>query len=250
MNASNRDIVWNWLIQWKSEKFQTVSLEDKTPKVAMIALQGPHSSSFLDQIAPGLSESIGRFRCVRANVGGIESLVGRTGYTGEDGFEIMPASEDVVKLWNLFKNLGVIQCGLASRDILRLEAGLLLHGTDMDVNRSPIEAGLGRFVDMTSESVCREVLQVIERQGTKDRLVGFQMTERGVPRHSYSILSDNQVVGFVTSGGYSPTLDRNIGLGYVSSSLSSPGSELSIDIRGKLVRAEVVETPFYSYRRA
>jgi aminomethyltransferase len=249
VNASNRDVVWNWLMQWKSKNFQSISLEDRTMEISMVALQGPRASSLLDQIAPGLSESIGRFRCVEADVGGIKSLVGRTGYTGEDGFEIMPASENVLQLWSLFKNLGVTQCGLASRDILRLEAGLLLHGTDMDVDRNPIEAGLERFVDMDSESVCTEALQVIERQGTKDRLVGFQMTERGVPRHAYSILSGNQVIGFVTSGGYSPTLDRNIGLGYVSSNMASPGSELSIDIRGKLVQAEVVETPFYSYRR-
>ena len=249
-NAANRDAVWSWLQRWRTDRFMSVELDDRTLQVGMIALQGPQAPALLDRVAPGLADGLRPFRCVQARVAGVEALVGRTGYTGEDGFEFMPAVSDEPELWSELKELGATPCGLGARDVLRLEAGLLLHGSDMDVNRNPIEAGLERFVDLDSESVCVETLRRIQRNDPARRLAGFQMVGRGIARHGYAIFSLGETVGEVTSGGYSPTLDRSIGLGYVSSELTPPGSRFSIDIRGKLVDAEAVALPFYSPRRA
>ncbi|MCZ6891691.1 MAG: glycine cleavage system aminomethyltransferase GcvT [Chloroflexi bacterium] len=249
-NAANRDAVWSWLQHWRTDRFLSVELDDRTLDVGMIAFQGPQTPALLDRVAPGLADELRPFRCAQTKVAGVEALVGRTGYTGEDGFEIMPAMSDAPKLWSLLQELGAVPCGLGARDVLRLEAGLLLHGTDMDVDRNPIEAGLERFVALDSESVCAEALRRILRSGPARRLAGFQMVGRGIARHGYAIVSRGEPVGEVTSGGYSPTLDRSIGLGYVASELAPLGSRLSIDIRGKLVDAETVALPFYSRRRA
>ena len=249
-NAANRDAVLRWLHRWRTDRFPSVELDDRTLQVGMIAFQGPKASALLDRVAPRLADRLRPFRCVQSEVAGVEALVGRTGYTGEDGFEIMPMANDGPKLWSVLQELDAVPCGLGARDVLRLEAGLLLHGTDMDVSRNPIEAGLERFVDLDSESVCAEALRSIQRSGPARRLAGFQMVGRGIARHGFAIYSRGETVGEVTSGGYSPTLDRSIGLGYVASELAPPGSRFSIDIRGKLVDAEAVALPFYSRRRA
>ena len=248
-NAANREAVWRWLHQWRDARFPGAELEDRTSEVGMIAFQGPHTAEMLERVAPGVAQGLGLFRCATARVADVEALVGRTGYTGEDGFELMPAAEDAQGLWSALQEQGAIPCGLGARDVLRLEAGLLLHGTDMDVTRNPFEAGLERFVALDSESVSSEALRRIQREGTRQRLTGFQLIERGIARHGYPIVRQGKSVGEVTSGGYAPTLDRSIGLGYVSVELATPGSRFAIDIRGKLVEAEAVPLPFYSRRR-
>ena len=248
-NAANHEAVLRWLLGWRADRFPSVELDDRTAEVGMIALQGPDSPGLLESIAPGVSESLKPFRCVTARVAGREALVARTGYTGEDGFEIMPVSEDAPRLWSVLHQQGAAPCGLGARDVLRLEAGLLLHGTDMDVIRNPLEAGLERFVALDSPSVCSEVLRSIQRESVRQRITGFQMAGRGIARHGYPIVHQGELVGEVTSGGHSPTLDRNIGLGYVAVKLAVPGSRFSVDIRGKLVEAEAVPLPFYSRRR-
>ena len=215
----------------------------------MIALQGPDAPALLERVAPGLPGSLRPFRYASAQVAGREALVGRTGYTGEDGFEIMPVAADEPELWGALQEQGAVPCGLGARDVLRLEAGLLLHGTDMDVTRNPFEAGLERFVALDSDSVCSQALRRVQQEGVRQRLVGFRMVGRGIARHGYAIMHGGEDVGEVTSGGYSPTLDRNIGLGYVAKELAVPGVRFAIDIRGKLVDAEAVALPFYSRRR-
>ena len=248
-NAGNRDAIWSWLLRWRDERFPSVELEDRTWEVGMIALQGPDAPALLERVAPGLPGSLRPFRYASAQVAGREALVGRTGYTGEDGFEIMSAAADEPELWGALQEQGAVPCGLGARDVLRLEAGLLLHGTDMDVTRNPFEAGLERFVALDSDSVCSQALRRVQQEGVRQRLVGFRMVGRGIARHGYAIMHGGEAVGEVTSGGYSPTLDRNIGLGYVAKELAVPGVRFAIDIRGKLVDAEAVALPFYSRRR-
>ncbi|MFH1140922.1 MAG: glycine cleavage system aminomethyltransferase GcvT, partial [Chloroflexota bacterium] len=247
-NAANRDAVWSWLMRWRDDRFVKAELIDRTLEVSMIAFQGPETLGAMVKLAPGLAQRLRPFRSTQAQVAGIPALVGRTGYTGEDGFEMMPAAGDAPALWRHLLETGAVPCGLGSRDVLRLEAGILLHGTDMDKNTNPFEAGLDRFVYMDKESVCSGALRQSLHRGVRRRLTGFEMVERGVPRHGYPIVRDGVTVGQVTSGGYSPTLDMYIGLGYVSSELATPGSSFAVDIRGKVVEAKAVALPFYSRR--
>ena len=248
-NAANRDAVWGWLVQWRDARFAKAKLVDRTTEVAMIAFQGPETLGAMERLSPGLAARLRPFRSAQTQVAGIPALVGRTGYTGEDGFEMMPAAGDASALWRRLLDTGATPCGLGSRDVLRLEAGLMLHGSDMDKNTNPFEAGLDRFVFLDKESVCSGPLRQVLQEGVRRKLAGFEMVERGVPRHGYPIVRDGATVGQVTSGGYSPTLDRYIGLGYVSSELATPGSSFAVDIRGKVVEAKAVAIPFYSRRR-
>ena len=248
-NAANREDVWNSLEMWRDTKFKDVTLDDRTFEVGMIAYQGPLAAAAIDQLAPGLSESLRPFRIARADVDGISAYVARTGYTGEDGFEIMPDAAQSAALWQRLMEMGAVACGLGSRDVLRLEAGLLLHGSDMDAAVNPLEAGLDRFVHMDKESIYSAALQNSLEEGIKRKLVGISMVGRGVPRHGYQILRDGSAVGEVTSGGYSPSLDSYIGLGYVQADMASPGTRLDVDVRGRVVEATVVDLPFYSRRR-
>ena len=249
-NAANRNAVWNWLVRWRDDRFPSVELDDRTTQVSMIAFQGPHALEAMDRLSPGLAQSLRPFRCATIQMAGITALVGRTGYTGEDGFEIMPAAEESAALWQRLMKTGAVPCGLGSRDVLRLEAGLLLHGSDMDSHTNPFEAGLERFVFLDKESVCSAALEQVAQQGVQRKLTGFQMVGRGIARHGYAIALDGAIVGEVTSGGYAPTLDSYIGLGYVPVELATPGSGFAVDIRGKLVEAMAVALPFYSRRRS
>ena len=248
-NAANREAVWRWLVLWRDDRFPGTELDDRTTEVSMIAFQGPPTPEVMERLAPGLVEKLRPFQSAATQVAGIPALVGRTGYTGEDGFEVMPAAADAPDLWRLLQETGAAPCGLGARDVLRLEAGLLLHGTDMDSQSNPFEAGLDRFVYMDKESVCSAALRQMVEQGVQKKLTGFMMVGRGVARHGYPIVRDGVTVGEVTSGSYSPTLDRYIGLGYVSVELADPGSRFAVDVRGKLVEAESVALPFYSRRR-
>lgn len=248
-NAANRNAVWQALLQWRDSRFNKVDLDDRTLQVGMIAFQGPRAIAALDELAPGLVDRLRPFRCIEASVAGITALVARTGYTGEDGVEIMPNAEHSVALWQRLMETGAAPCGLGARDVLRLEAGLLLHGNDMDVSVNPFEAGLDRFVFTDKESICSDALRRVQQEGLRSKLAGFRMLERGIPRHGYALLQDGDTIGRVTSGGYAPTLDSYIGLGYVSVEMAGSGSRFHVDMRGKLVGAEVMPLPFYSRRR-
>jgi aminomethyltransferase len=177
--------------------------------------------------------------------------VARTGYTGEDGFEIMPPSDRAAELWRALETEGVAPAGLGARDVLRLEAGLMLHGNDMTVDNNPYEAGLERFTYIdTPGYIAGESLAAIRDAGTARVIVGFRMVGRGIPRHGLAVLKEGTEVGIVTSGTHSPTLDDNIGMGYVDRGLSDEGTRFEIDVRGRLVEAEVVPLPFYSRKRS
>ena len=248
-NAANTDAVIDWLGRLTA-RAGDVNIRNITAATAMIAHQGPQAAAMLGEVASIDVSAVRPFAWAEARIGGADALLARTGYTGEDGFEIITQAADAAHVWGLLMGQGAAACGLGARDVLRLEAGLLLHGNDMNANTNPYEAGLGRFVNPDREGyVAREAL-VRARDETPDRtLVGFRMVGRGVARHGYAISDGERVVGEVTSGGPSVALDSNIGLGYVAACFSAVGSRIKIDIRGRLVEAEVAGLPFYSRRR-
>ena len=252
-NAANRNAVTTWLNQ-HMEAFPGVSMTDFTTESVMMAVQGPASAALVDRLCLG-EESPSSLRpfgsatqAIRlgADASLVEVFIGRTGYTGEDGFELVADASHGPKLWDAVVEAGATPCGLGARDVLRLEAGLRLHGSDMDSSTSPLEAGLDRFVNMEKEAfIGREMLEAQSAQGLIRKLVGFRLLEAGIPRHEYLLQKGIKHIGEVTSGTYSPSLDTGIGMGYVSFEHSMPGNHIQVEIRGRSVEAEVVELPFY-----
>ena len=178
-------------------------------------------------------------------------MITRTGYTGEDGVEMVLPKGVVKKIWDSLVGAGVTPCGLGARDTLRLEAGLCLYGNDIDLTTNPIEAGLAQFVQLQKDDfIGKKALDKVAREGTKRKLVGFVMRERSpAARHGFNIIYQGREVGQVTSGSYAPTLERNIGMGYVPTALGDPGMALDVDIRGRREEIQVSKLPFYRRQR-
>ncbi len=247
-NASNREKI----VQHVATKLPDgVSFRDVSDRWALLALQGPSAAAIIRDVgAPTTVTDLAPFRVSRAELAGVEAWVARTGYTGEDGFELFCANEDAVALWRALlsagKPHGLEPVGLGARDTLRLEARLALYGNDIDESTNPFEAGLGWVVKLDGQDFLgRAALRAIKEAGVDRRLVGFEMTGRGIARHGYPIVVDGKPVGTVTSGSPGPTVGKNIGLGYVPKALSRVGTTLGIEIRGKVVDAVIVRTPFY-----
>jgi aminomethyltransferase len=187
----------------------------------------------------------------------VPTLIGRTGYTGEDGFELFFPVEHARKVWDAILEAGTPEglkpCGLGARDSLRFEAKMPLYGQEIGPDINPIEASLGWAVALDVPGkytlIGRDALLKVKLEGSKRRLVGFEMIERGIARHNYPIAANSTVVGYVTTGMYSPTLKKNIGLGYVPGEYAKKGTELEVVIRGKNLKAVVVATPFYKRSR-
>jgi aminomethyltransferase len=252
-NAANRLTVLAWLERWAGA-FPPVRIADDTLSTAMLAFQGP--LAFPRAVAMvGALEGLRPFGVWEGSLplGGeaVPAVVGRTGYTGEDGVEWVVPARHGAGLWRALLEGGAQPCGLGARDVLRLEAGLVLHGADVDPSTTPLEAGLERFVDLGREGfIGREALLAQRERGVSRRLVGFVLQERGVPRRGYPILHNEGVIGTVTSGAFSPTLGRDIGMGYVDPSYARPDTPLAVEVRGRRVAGVVVPLPFYSRRRA
>ncbi len=244
-------IVWNaadipekidWLSKWLSSTPDVV-IDDVSLKKAMLAVQGPNIPKLkvLEHVA-----DLPRFAPKETKIKDLEALIARTGYTGEDGFEIIVDKEDALKLWQIFIDEGVRPCGLGCRDSLRLEAGMMLSGQDMGPTTNALEAGLGWLVKFEDHDfVGKEALLKIQSQGLKRRLIGFQMGGREIARPGYKVVKDGQEVGEVTSAGPSPTLGINIGFAYVPIKMAELGTEIEIMIRNKPVKAIVTRKKFY-----
>jgi aminomethyltransferase len=255
-NAANRETVLAWLARW-APAFRRVSIHDATKETVMIAAQGPGAAAALDRLFPQPPSAMRPFAAAEMEIAldptrpsaRAPVLVSRTGYTGEDGFELITSREAGPPLWRLLQERGGTPCGLGARDTLRLEAGLMLHGNDMTPATTPLEAGLERFLALEEKGdfVGQAALLHQRRQGLKQRLVGFILLAAGIPRHGYAILAGGRPVGAVTSGGYSPTLDRGIGMGYVPLEHASPDTSLAVDLRGRPAAARVVPLPFYRH---
>ena len=246
-NAGNSAKVFDWLTYWRNERFPEARINDSTTHISMIAVQGPKAIELVASISEFDPDLVRPFRVTRCLVDERPAMVARTGYTGEDGVEIMPHAGDSPRLWKKLIAAGAVPCGLGARDILRLEAALLLHGSDMDETVNPIEAGLERFVAMDTDFCGKEAVEAVLKKGKQRQLVGFRTIERGtVPRSHAPILVEMSAIGEVASGAFSPTLDMNIGLGYVPNRFAAPGTALTIEVRGKFLDAVVVPLPFYS----
>ncbi|MCL6611243.1 MAG: glycine cleavage system aminomethyltransferase GcvT [Peptococcaceae bacterium] len=246
VNAANtgRDLAWV-----RSHAGEGVEVEDVSGRTALLALQGPRAAEVLKPLAGFDPGSLGSYRFVRGPVAGVECLVSRTGYTGEDGFEIYLDAGDGAGVWQALmesgRNHGLVPAGLGARDTLRLEASLPLYGHELNEKTTPLEAGLGRFVKLDKGPFTgREALQRQQREGLSRRLVGLSMLDRGVPRAGYPVLVGDDPAGAVTSGGYAPTLNACLAMAYVTSSVN-PGDRVAVLIRGKKCGAAVVPLPFY-----
>lgn len=246
VNASNIQKDYDWLASHLEEK--EIRFENASDRIALIALQGPEAELILRKTPYHEGSGLKRNGLVEYDMKGEKILISRTGYTGEDGFEIYVSPQFSLELWEcLFKEgrgFGLKPVGLGARDTLRLEARLPLYGHDLDDGTTPFEAGLGWTVSLQKDFIGKETLVRQKREGTERKLVGFEMLEQGIPRQGCSIRKE-QVIGKVTSGTYSPSLQKNIGLGYVQTSSATVGTEFFVEIRDKKLRAKVVETPFY-----
>lgn len=249
-NAGNAAEVSAELVR-RAEGFDT-TVTDRSAETALIAVQGPTSASVVGAVSDADLSALKHYASVPTTVGGREVLLARTGYTGEDGFELFVDAADAADVWGVLTEAGashgIVPCGLACRDTLRLEAGMPLYGNELSADRSPFAANLGRVVrfDKEGDFVGRDAL---EKQPEPERvLVGLTGAGRRAPRHGYRVLQGDDEVGEITSGALSPTLGHPIAMAYVPASCSEPGTTLSADIRGRLEAVEVVALPFYQRR--
>lgn len=251
VNASTTDKDWEWISSHHAG--ESVELKNASSDYCQIALQGPDAIKILQKLTELPLSEIKYYHFTTGTVDGVNSIVSRTGYTGEDGFEIYAAPEHAAQLWsrlldagNFGADDGVLPCGLAARNTLRLEAGMALYGNDIDETTTLYEANLGWICKLDKgDFIGREVLAQQKAAGVKRKLSGFEVTDRGIARDHQDVVIDGQRVGTVTSGSPAPYLKKNIGLAYVPTEHASVGQEIQIDVRGRLVRAQIVKTPFY-----
>jgi aminomethyltransferase len=241
VNASNIEKDFHWFVENAGD---LCTITNDSDAFGLLAVQGPRAVAIVQSLADQPVEKLRPFTWTPAHVAGIHVEVARTGYTGEDGFELFVPSEKAAELWDHLIEAGVKPIGLGARDTLRLEARLCLYGNDIDDEHTPLEAGLG-WVVKGSGFIGEEALARQKAEGLSRKLVGFVMKERGIARHGYAIAANDQIVGVVTSGTTGPTVGAAIGMGYVPSDKAEPGMSLTIDCRGKPARAEIVKGPFY-----
>ena len=245
VNAATIDKDKNWMLQHLD--LTEVKFEDLSSDKVLIAIQGPHAEKYIQDVMKQPVNNTKAFEHGEGNFDGKPVFIARTGYTGEDGFELMTAPDVGRKLWLAFAAAGVAPCGLGARDTLRLEAAMCLYGQDVNDQISPLEAGLGWLVhlDTKDDFIGRSVLESQKATGVKKRLVGLQLDGRNIARHNYPVMHNGQTIGVVTSGTLSITLGYPIALAYVPVEWSKIGQVLDVEIRGKLYPATVVKKPFY-----
>jgi aminomethyltransferase len=248
INASNIDKDIAWLRQHVPSD---VLLENISDVTALLALQGPLALQILQRLTAVELSSIQSYHFLPdIAVGGVNALVSRTGYTGEDGFELYVRSEDAIGLWELLlaegQAEGLIPTGLGARDTLRFEARLPLYGQELSAAITPIEAGVGFFVKLDKgDFIGRDVLALQKTAGASRKLVGVEMIDRGIPRPHYPVYAGEQLIGEITTGTQSPTFKTSVGLALIGASYAALGSQIHVEIRGKKLLAQIVKTPFY-----
>jgi aminomethyltransferase len=244
VNASNTDKDFEWFRD--SAKGMDAEVRNASADYAQLAIQGPNSQALLQPMTNVDLASMKYYRFGIGRVDGAVAIVSRTGYTGEDGFEVYVAPADAPRIMNKVITAGAKPCGLGARDTLRLESKMALYGNDIDHSTTPLEADLGWIVKLEKGDFAgRDVLQREKAEGVRRKLVGFEMVDRGIARHGYPVVEGGKEIGVVTSGTHSPTLKKAIGLAYLPLDKTVPGSEFAVLIRGKETRARVVPTPFY-----
>lgn len=249
VNASNIEKDFNWL---QDHAEGNVELKNLSEDMAQLAIQGPLAEKVLQKLAGTNLSDIGFFKFQQdVDLNGKKALVSRTGYTGEDGFEVYCDARDAASLWNEIleagKEEGVLPCGLGARDTLRFEANLALYGQELSPDITPLEAGIGFAVKVNKEAdfIGKEVLKNQKENGVPRKLAGIEMSDRGIPRHGYPVYKGEELIGEVTTGTQSPTLKKNIGLVLIKKEHAELGTELEVEIRGKRLKAKIEATPFY-----
>ncbi|GAB2696643.1 glycine cleavage system aminomethyltransferase GcvT [Mucilaginibacter koreensis] len=248
VNASNIEKDWNWISKYNTNGVEMKDISDRT---SLLAVQGPKAAEALQSLTELDLASMEYYTFSRGKFAGVDNvLVSATGYTGAGGFEIYVDNEHVQEVWDaIFKAgepYGIKPIGLGARDTLRLEMGFCLYGNDIDDTTSPLEAGLGWVTKFTKEFTNSAALKEQKQQGVSKKLVGFEMLERGIPRHDYEIVdAEGNTIGKVTSGTQSPSLQKAIGMGYVNTDFAKEGTEIYIKIRDNKVKAQVAKPPFY-----
>ena len=249
VNASNIDKDWNWI---KSYNTGDVTMQNISDKTCLLAVQGPNATRILQPLTEMDILNLKYYTFVKGTFAGVNNvLVSATGYTGAGGVEIYfeDKGDDATKIWNAIfeagKNAGLKPVGLGARDTLRLEMGYCLYGNDIDDTTSPLEAGLGWITKFSKDFTAREILETQKAKGVDRKLVGFEMIEKGIPRHGYEIKDfSGELLGHVTSGTQSPSLNKAIGMGYVRTAYAAIGTPIYIKVRDKLLQAKVVKIPF------
>jgi len=254
-NATNREKDYNWLV--RNAKGFDVKIEEISDNVAMFAVQGPNAEKTLQKISTEDLGKIGRFKCGHSRLADVDVFISRTGYTGEDGFEVfiwdasLTKPDNAVKLWNAIleagRPLGIEPCGLGARDTLRLEAGMCLYGNDMDERTTPLEAALSFVVKLQKDNfIGKDALLKQKNEGVKRKRVGIQMIEKGIPRSNFEIYdAEGEKIGYITSGTFSPLLKYGIGMAYIQIFQAQEGNIVSVKARGKKAKAKIVSFPFY-----
>ncbi|MGJ1266268.1 glycine cleavage system aminomethyltransferase GcvT [Sphingobacterium spiritivorum] len=247
VNASNIEKDWNWISKYNTYGVEMKNISDQT---SLFAVQGPKAAEALQSLTDIELAPMEYYTFAKGTFAGVDNvLVSATGYTGAGGFEIYVANEDAQKVWDAIFEAGaaygIKPIGLGARDTLRLEMGFCLYGNDIDDNTSPLAAGLGWVTKFTKDFVNSASLKAEKEAGVKQKLVGFEMIDRGIPRHDYEIVdADGNVIGRVTSGTQSPSLKKSIGLGYVDQAFAKEGTEIFIHIRNQKIKAKVAKPPF------
>lgn len=245
VNASNIEKDWNWISKYNTKNVEMHNISHKT---CLLAIQGPNAVQLLQPLTQLDILNLKYYHFAKGTFAGIENVViSATGYTGSGGVEIYfeDKNDDADKIWNTILNLGIKPIGLGARDTLRLEMGYCLYGNDINDTTSPLEAGLGWVTKFSKDFTAKSILEYQKAEGIKRKLIGFEMIDRGIPRHNYLIKdAQGNEIGFVTSGTQAPSLNKAIGLGYVKIEHASLDSEIFIEIRNNLTKAKVVKTPF------
>ena len=247
VNASNIEKDFEWL---RSHLIDGVILKNRSDDYALLAIQGPKAEATLRKLTDADLSQIETYYFTEAVLAGVEMMIARTGYTGEDGFEIMFSPKHAISVWQAIMEAGrefdIEPIGLGARDTLRLEVKYCLYGNDIDRTTNPFEAGLGWITKLDKgDFIGKDAIANVKQQGLHRKLIGFELEAKAIPRHGYKIYADKNEIGVVTSGMFSPVLQKPIGLGYVPIRYAEVDTKLSIDIRGRQFPARVVKTPFY-----
>ncbi len=248
VNASNIEKDWNWMM---SQNTNGAILENASNSISQLAIQGPKAIATLQKLTNVDLSEIKYYTFVTGAIGGVDDvIISATGYTGSGGFELYFRNEVAEHLWNVIfeagAEFGIKPIGLAARDTLRLEMGYCLYGNDINDTTSPIEAGLGWITKFNSDYfIDKDVLLMQHQEGVERKLRGFEMIDRGIPRHDYELTDqDGNVIGVVTSGTMSPVLNKGIGMGYINKAYAAIGTEVYLNVRNKLLKAKIVKLPF------
>ena len=252
-NATPRERDWQWITSIQQERKFDCSLKDVSDETGKLDLQGPRSEEILQKLTEADLKTLRFYHFCEAPVGGIPAIISRSGYTGEDGFEIYAAGNVIGEIWDKLMTvgagLGLQPVGLGARDTLRMEGGMMLNGQDMDETVSPFEVPYSWIVDAHKEFVGKKALMARKNSGRGNKLVGIEMTGRGIARHGYKVFHKAKEIGMVTSGTFSPTLNKAIGLAFIDIDFSAPDTQIEVAIRDTMTPAKIVKLPFYKRER-